>query len=91
MEITGSNASNVSAMATLWEQGHRQAPVSQDSTIKQEDSVRISSFPQSATLLSDDEVDTVLQDTMNSITSEPHEAMFVHSGLDASRVAALLA
>ncbi len=91
MEVTSSNANGLSGIAVLWEQNQRQTQATQEDTIKQEDSVRVSHFPQNATLLSDAESEVVLQETMDSIKSDPYEAMFVHSGLDASRVAALLA
>ncbi len=91
MEISGNNIGNLSNIAALWEKGHRQTPLGQDEAIKQEDSVRISNFPQSATLLSDEEADVVLQETTDSIQNDPYNAMLAHSGLDASRVAALLA
>ena len=41
-------------------------------------------------LLADDEVDGVLDDTMSMISQNPMDALSVHSGLSASRVAALL-
>lgn len=41
-------------------------------------------------LLADDEVDGVLDDTMSMIAQNPAGALSVHSGLSASRVAALL-
>ena len=41
-------------------------------------------------LLADDEVDGVLDDTMNMISQNPMSALSAHSGLSASRVAALL-
>lgn len=41
-------------------------------------------------LLADDEVDGVLDDTMNMISQNPMDALSVHSGLSASRVASLL-
>ncbi len=43
------------------------------------------------TLLEDDEVDGVMQETMYLITEDPYAALHAHDGLDASRVAALLA
>ncbi len=89
MEVTNNNIINLNTMPTTWEQSPRQ--VSQDNAIQQQDSVRVSNFPQNATLLSDAEAETVLQETVHSITSDPYAAMHVHSGLDASRVAALIA
>ena len=44
----------------------------------------------STNLLADDEVDGVLDDTMSMISQNPMDALSVHSGLSASRVAALL-
>jgi len=41
-------------------------------------------------LLADDEVDGVLDDTIGMIGQDPMGALSVHSGLSASRVAALL-
>ena len=41
-------------------------------------------------LLADDEVDGVLDDTMSMISQNPMDALSVHSGLSASRVASLL-
>ncbi len=41
-------------------------------------------------LLADDEVDGVLDDTMNMISQNPMDALSVHGGLSASRVASLL-
>ena len=41
-------------------------------------------------LLADDEVDGVLDDTMSMISQNPMDALSVHSGLSASRVAELL-
>ena len=41
-------------------------------------------------LQADDEVDGVLDDTMSMISQNPMDALSVHSGLSASRVAALL-
>ncbi len=82
MEVTGTNAR---------EQNQRQSVANQESTISKSDSVSISNFPQNATLLSDEEAETVLQETVDNIKSDSYSAMFVHSGLDASRVAALLA
>lgn len=41
-------------------------------------------------LLADDEVDGVLDNTMSMISQNPMNALSVHSGLSASRVAALL-
>lgn len=41
-------------------------------------------------LLSDEEVDDVLNDTMAMITNDPAGALTVHSGLSESRVFALL-
>ncbi|WP_291443227.1 hypothetical protein [Desulfovibrio sp.] len=44
----------------------------------------------STNLLADDEVDGVLDDTMSMISQNPMDALSVHSGLSASRVASLL-
>lgn len=44
----------------------------------------------STNLLADDEVDGVLDDTMSMISQNPMNALSVHSGLSASRVASLL-
>ena len=41
-------------------------------------------------LLADDEVDGVLDDTMSMISQNPMDALSVHGGLSASRVASLL-
>ncbi len=43
------------------------------------------------TLLADEDVEAVMEQTMSMITEDPYAALHVHSGLDASRVAALLA
>ncbi len=59
------------------------------------DSVHVSSgapaYAHEPTLLQDEDVDGVMQDTMHLITEDPYAALHVHEGLDASRVAALLA
>ena len=44
----------------------------------------------STNLLADDEVDGVLDDTMSMISQNPMDALSVHNGLSASRVASLL-
>ncbi len=43
------------------------------------------------TLIADEDVEAVMNETMNMIVEDPYSALHVHSGLDASRVAALLA
>ncbi len=42
-------------------------------------------------LIADEDLDAVMQETTSMITADPYAALHVHSGLDASRVAALLA
>ncbi len=93
MDINTNNTNAVSSFRILWEQGANQSQTAQNQTSStiSEDSVRISNFPQDATLLSDDEATSVLNETVDTIKNDPHTAMFAHSGLDASRVAALLA
>ncbi len=59
------------------------------------DSVHVSSgapaYAHEPILLQDEDVDGVMQDTTYLITEDPYAALHVHEGLDASRVAALLA
>ncbi len=43
------------------------------------------------TLIADEDVEGVLNETVAMIAEDPYSALHVHSGLDASRVAALLA
>ena len=52
------------------------------------DQVRLGTMP---TLLEDHEVQGVLDETMTMISNDTYAALHAHSGLDASRVAALLA
>ena len=58
-------------------------------TVQQEGDV-VSVRP-AARLLEDDEWEGVLADSVSMIGANPMEAMQAHSGLDAARVAALLA
>ncbi len=93
MDVSVSNAS-LGGTGSLWDQISSQnlnPPSASSSTAMQEDSVSISNFSQRAMVLKDEEVEAVLQETVNSITNDPYSALHVHSGLDASRVAALLA
>ncbi len=55
------------------------------------DHVNVSTSGHTPTLLEDHEVEAILQDTLETIGNDPYAALHVHSGLDASRVAALLA
>ncbi len=42
------------------------------------------------TLIADEDVDAVMDETISMIAHDPYAALHAHSGLDASRVAALL-
>ncbi len=56
------------------------------------DSVHVNATPYvEPALIADEDVDAVMQETMSMISADPYAALHVHSGLDASRVAALLA
>ena len=80
MNISGINSSNSFAFPSI-EKEESAAP-----TALSHDVVSLSS----PILLADDEVDGVLDDTMSMISQNPMDALSVHSGLSASRVAALL-
>ncbi len=68
-----------------------QSPV-QNSNNKDSVHMRSSTAPvNEATLIADEDVDAVLEQTMQLIVNNPHMALRVHEGLSASRVAALLA
>ncbi len=43
------------------------------------------------TLIADEDVASVMEETVSMIAEDPYAAMHAHSGLDASRIAALLA
>ncbi len=55
------------------------------------DSVQMRAASMEPTLIADEDVDSVLEQTTQMISDDPYAALHVHSGLDASRVAALLA
>ncbi len=55
------------------------------------DSVQTRQASKEPTLIPDEDVDRVLAETIQYIFDDPYAALHVHSGLDASRVAALLA
>ncbi len=58
----------------------------------QNDSVVVSSTAYAEpTLIADEDVDAVMDETLSMIADDPYAALHAHSGLDASRVAALLA
>ncbi len=68
-------------------------PEQSSSYSAQGDSVHMSNNvnTQEPTLLLDEEVDAVMEETTYLITQDPYAALHAHEGLDASRVAALLA
>lgn len=80
MNISGINSHNSFAFPSI-EKEENAAP-----TALSHDVVSLSA----PNLLADDEVDGVLDDTMNMISQNPMSALSAHSGLSASRVAALL-
>jgi hypothetical protein len=80
MNISGINSSNSFAFPSI-EKEENAAP-----TALSHDVVSLSA----PNLLADDEVDGVMSDTMDMISQNPMSALSVHSGLSASRVAALL-
>lgn len=80
MKISGINSANTFAFPTIEKEENTSA------TASSHDVVSLSA----PDLLADDEVDGVLNDTMGMITQDPMSALSVHSGLSASRVAALL-
>ena len=65
-------------------------------SIEKEENASVAASPRdvvslsSTSLLADDDVDGVMNDTMGMIAQDPMNALSVHSGLSASRVASLL-
>ncbi len=58
----------------------------------QSDSVNVNTIGNvQPTLLADEDVEAVMEETLSMIAEDPYAALHVHSGLDAARVAALLA
>ncbi len=55
------------------------------------DSVHMRTANMEPMLIADEDVESVLQETTQMISDDPYAALHVHSGLDAARVAALLA
>lgn len=87
---------STSTAGTAWEypSGARQDELTGSSSsayTSQGDQVRFNSNYAEATFLDDTEVESVLEDSMRYITGNPESAMYAHQGLDASRVAMLLA
>ncbi len=91
MDLLASNS--LSASTTTWEVISNQNNITstQQAAQGREDSVQVNNNVHRATLLKDEDVDSVLNATTDSIASDPYSAMYAHSGLDAARVAALLA
>jgi len=80
MNISGINSSNSFAFPSI-EKEETASP-----TALSHDVVSLSA----PNLLADDEVDGVLEDTMSMISQNPMNALSVHGGLSANRVASLL-
>ncbi len=102
MNIMPSTTNAMNTVPYIWEQGllSNQSPPAyveydNDTPRPQEDTVRVSGAVsanlQEARLLSDEEAETVLEDTIGILGSDSGAALNVHEGLDAARVAALLA
>ena len=93
MNISLATNNTMSPLVSSWERSFSASqPVAQDAAMINNDASgdMVSVRPQ-ARLLEDSEVEGVLDSTLSMISNDIFGALGVHSGLDASRVAALLA
>ncbi len=96
MNINTSTTNGMPAVPPLWEQTPATyVENSMENPQPQEDTVRVSGSVngnlQEARLLDDEEAEVVFEETISMLGGDRNEALNVHSGLDAARVAALLA
>lgn len=91
MNISLNTTNTMSPLLSAWER-NAASTESADTAVRRSrgDMVDLVSQNNQARLLDDSEVDDTLAATMSMIGSDPYSALSVHSGLDASRVAALL-
>ncbi len=87
-----SNINQGLVSSSMWEAGISKGREMESTELSATtDQVNLSASAQNPTLLEDHEVEGVLEDTMGMIGDDPYAALHVHGGLDAARVAALLA
>lgn len=91
MNISLNTTNTLSPLLSAWERNAASSEPA-DTSVRDSrgDMVDFVSQNHQARLLDDSEVDDTLVATMNMIGSDSYNALTVHGGLDASRVAALL-